>query len=69
MKIIFLTPRGNLVIIVNAMAEVQCLEEDHTVETCGDLADVFVQKLFKKYSRDKCDILYVVFDSYNIRIR
>ena len=57
---------GKSVIIVDAMAEVQCLEKDNTVENCGDLAKVFVQKLFGKYGSHKCNILYVVFDRYDI---
>ena len=57
---------GKSVIIVDAMAEVQCLEKDDTVETCADLANEFVRKLFGKYSADKCDILYVVFDRYDV---
>ena len=44
---------GKTVIIVDAMAEVQCLEKDNTVENCADLAKVFVQKLFRKYGSDK----------------
>ena len=42
---------GKSVIIVDAMAEVQCLEKDNTVENCGDLAKVFVQKLFGKFTQ------------------
>ena len=51
---------------LSSLAEVQCLEKDHTIETCDNLGDAFVQKLLKKYSGDKYDILYVVFDRYDI---
>ena len=56
----YVTQKLNRSIIVDAMAEVQCLEKDDTVEPCADLASVFVSHIFGKFSADKDNILYRV---------
>ena len=55
----------NSAVIVDAMAEVQCLEKSNDVVNCADLADAFIHKLIHKYGPDKYKTLYLVFDRYD----
>lgn len=50
------------VAIVDGMGELQALDKTIAVKTCEDLADVFTQKIQRKYWQ--YDELHVVFDTY-----
>ena len=65
-RVAYYTADRNQVAIIDAMAEVQGLEKDSEVENCADLAALFIKKLLGRYSTKMYDILYVVFNRYDV---